>query len=72
MEKSHFKASVLYIKIIRQHLEARGLALSDLFRNDAHRLLLSELNHDNNKLPLTAILELWQIAAELCSDHGNR
>ena len=70
MEKSHFKASVLYIKIIRQHLEARGLALSDLFRNDAHRLLLSELNHDNNKLPLTAILELWQIAAELCSDHA--
>ncbi|WP_020405948.1 AraC family transcriptional regulator [Hahella ganghwensis] len=68
MVKRDFLASVLYIKILRQSLEARGYSLSDLLKDRSHQKLLQALGSDNNKLSLSAILDFWQDAARLCDD----
>lgn len=66
--KKELRASVLYIKILRQALEQHGFTIAHLLRDVSHLTLLEELGQDNKKLPLTAILDFWQDVAKLCDD----
>jgi len=76
-----YRASILYVKIVKQYAEANGINASEIesalrqgaFLNassqkNAYEHLVNDEIHGNKKFPLVDILDFWERIATSCSD----